>query len=339
MPAYHRSTHVIRDPSVWSFVHAVTRPVLALASFDFLSQISARLSDAGIQYAVANHDSGPVVDWMLGLVALQGVSDAAAFAFDAKNGGVRTADLARGLRGPPVCSRLQSYWSFDGCSYRKGVRACAAPDLLDQCVLPTLPLRKGGLNVAAFGLFLFIQDVCDGDLIGWIDATVAAADPGRGSPDRGEIMAAALVSALSHIPNTGAKIWSMILAELLLAGDPGRDRWVTAGASMIAVDTLVHAFLHRTGILRRLDVEHRYGAACYAPNGCAEVIGVLASQIDARQINSDFPACFPRLLQHAIWQFCATGVRDICNGVRIASGSPCQQTTCPVFTACERHPL
>jgi hypothetical protein len=35
---------------------------------------------------------------------------------------------------------------------------------------------------------------------------------------------------------------------------------------MIAVDTLVHNFLHRTGILHRLDASHAYGPACY--HGC-----------------------------------------------------------------------
>ena len=34
---------------------------------------------------------------------------------------------------------------------------------------------------------------------------------------------------------------------------------------MIAVDTLVHNFLHRTGILRRFRADHAYGLACYQP--------------------------------------------------------------------------
>jgi hypothetical protein len=47
------------------------------------------------------------------------------------------------------------------------------------------------------------------------------------------------------------------------------------GASMITIDTLVHNFLHRTGILHRLDAEHTYGMACYRPGGCASVIEAL----------------------------------------------------------------
>jgi hypothetical protein len=52
---------------------------------------------------------------------------------------------------------------------------------------------------------------------------------------------------------------------------------------MIAIDTLVHAFLHRTGVLRRADAEHPYGPQCYAPNGCSGIIAAFAQTIDARQ--------------------------------------------------------
>ena len=65
---------------------------------------------------------------------------------------------------------------------------------------------------------------------------------------------------------------------------------------MIAVDTLVHNFLHRTGILHRFRAEHAYGVACYRPGGCADIIDTVAQQIDARQFN---PAAFPRSVQHA----------------------------------------
>jgi hypothetical protein len=31
---------------------------------------------------------------------------------------------------------------------------------------------------------------------------------------------------------------------------------------MIAIDTLVHNWLHRTGILHRFEADHAYGMAC-----------------------------------------------------------------------------
>ena len=41
----------------------------------------------------------------------------------------------------------------------------------------------------------------------------------------------------------------------------------------MAVDTLVHNFLHRTGILKRLKAEHPYGVALLPrAGGCADII-------------------------------------------------------------------
>jgi hypothetical protein len=131
----------------------------------------------------------------------------------------------------------------------------------------------------------------------------------------------------------------MALADLLLGSDPLRQRWVTTGASMIAIDTLVHAFLHRTGVLRRARAEHPYGPRCYAPNGCADIIAAFAQTIDARQFHSEFPAHFPRFLQHAIWRFCATSVMNVCNGNQINDNRGCDNTHCPNFEICDRKPL
>ena len=131
----------------------------------------------------------------------------------------------------------------------------------------------------------------------------------------------------------------MALADFLLGADPARERWVTTGASMIAVDTLVHNFLHRTGTLRRFDAEHPYGPACYGPNGCAEIIEGLARHIDARAFNPDFPACFPRFIQSAIWSFCAAGGLDTCNGNRIDDRRGCENCHCPAFSRCDRIAL
>lgn len=64
----------------------------------------------------------------------------------------------------------------------------------------------------------------------------------------------------------------MALADLLLAGDPARGRWVVTGASMTAVDTLVHNWLHRSGYLHDLSAAHAYGPGCYAAGGCAAII-------------------------------------------------------------------
>ncbi|KLK94143.1 hypothetical protein AA309_05410 [Microvirga vignae] len=128
----------------------------------------------------------------------------------------------------------------------------------------------------------------------------------------------------------------MALADLLLGADPARGRWVTTGSHMIAVDTLVHNFMHRTGVLRRLNADHAYGEGCYAPRGCSAIIRGLARHIDAREFNSDFPACFPRFIQFALWHFCAESGLNICNGTRINDAMRCQNRYCPWFDGCER---
>ena len=131
----------------------------------------------------------------------------------------------------------------------------------------------------------------------------------------------------------------MALADLLLGADRRRRLWVEAGAVMIAVDTLVHNFLRRTGILARLDAAPLYGRGCYAAGGCAEILEMIAGRIDARRFNPRFPANFPRLVQHAIWRFCAEDGLDHCHGRQIDDRFRCDRAECAVFGSCDRVPL
>jgi len=108
---------------------------------------------------------------------------------------------------------------------------------------------------------------------------------------------------------------------------------------MIAVDTLVHNFLHRTGILHRFRADHAYGPACYRPGGCAEIIETVAQQIDARQFNLQFPRTFPRFVQHAIWRYCSQQGLDICNGNQIDDRKRCDNVQCSIYSTCDRKTL
>jgi len=120
-----------------------------------------------------------------------------------------------------------------------------------------------------------------------------------------------VVKPLTGISGIGPKLWSLMLAELLLVGDPERERWVSAGAGMVVVDGLMHNFLHRSGTLHRCGADHRYGPACYAPGGCAEILRHFAATVDARQFNPAFPAVFPYPGQEARRQGrAAEGDRD-----------------------------
>jgi hypothetical protein len=204
--------------------------------------------------------------------------------------------------------------------------------------LPRHDLRNGRLNQTAYSLFLFIRDLAGGDIVGWIDERLASVDPVPAS-DRPARLRQALLEPLSHIYGVSNKVLALALAELLLAGDAKRPAWIEAGAVMIAVDTLVHNSLHRTGILRELHAEHAYGPGCYAPGGCAAITERIAGKIDARRFNPAFPENFPRFVQRAIWRFCAEAGLNRCNGNHIDDRAPCEQTECPVWRLCDRVPL
>ena len=312
-------------------------PVLLLGERKFLERIRADLSRAGVVEAICLHDSASIFDWLMGIVELQGVSDAAAVGFSRANGRATWAEVTGALSRPCGCPRLRAHWSFSGCGYRRTAHACAEPHRIDGCLVPLVPARNGRLSQAAFSLALFIRDVCGGDFVGWLDGRLAKADPGLSAVDRAARMRPAVLEPLRSVHGVSDKVLSLALADLLLAGDPGRERWVVTGASMIAVDSLVHAFLHRTGILRRAGAEHPYGPACYGERGCAVLIEDLARGFDARTVNPSFPAFFPRYVQAAIWRFCAAGGWNVCNGNRIDDDHGCQQRFCPAGLSCERR--
>jgi hypothetical protein len=255
-----------------------------------------------------------------------------------RHGRLRWRDIAEALRNAPSCPKLTGYWTFENCGYRKGSGFCANPEHQQTCPLPHHDLRNGRLNQTAYSLFLFMRDLADNDIVGWIDGGLASVGSVP-TADRPARLRQSLLEPLRGIYGVSNKVLAMALSDLLLAGDPNRPTWVEAGTVMIAVDTLVHNFLHRTGILRDLDADHPYGSGCYAPGGCAAIIERIAGQIDARRFNPTFPANFPRFVQHAIWRFCAAAGLDRCNGHRIDDRSACRQSECPVFASCAREPL
>ena len=326
-------------PEAWLRCMEAIRPALVLAPRSYLGNVKERLAEAGVIAAVASRDTPVIFDWIVRLLARQGISNHAAEVFLERNGSPTFLDIADHMSKDARCSRLRCHWSFEGCGYRHSTGFCSTPHHQLGCPVTVIPARKGALAEAAIGLWLFVRDVCGGDFVSWIDDRLVAADPGLDAPERGLMMRAALLEPLTNVVGTGPKVWSMILAELLLGGDAARERWVTTGASFVAVDSLVHAYLHRTGILERLDAAHRYGSACFAPGGCTEVIAALADRIDAREFDPGAPAVFPRWVQSAIWSFCAADGWSVCNGTKIDDAVGCEQRFCPAFRHCSRLPL
>lgn len=324
-----------RRQDTWAKALAVIEPALQLSDPSFLDEVRRSLDGHGVMRAVAARDSPTIYDWLLGVMQFQGISDANAVAFSENRDPVGWGNVAAGIAEEAPCERLQSYWHFEGCNYRKLSWSCSMPRLLSSCPLPTHPLRNGRLSQGAYHLFLFIRDVCGGDIVGWIDDRMERADQ-LGVPNRTAVMRRALLEPMGNIHGLSNKVLSMALSSLLMVADPHRERWVTTGASMIVIDTLIHNFLHRTGILRRFHADHLYGPGCYAPGGCSTIVEELAARVDARTFNPVFPANFPRYIQHAIWRFCSQSHCNICNGNQIDDSGRCEKRYCPSFANCER---
>jgi len=332
---------VRHSPPPTDFALALFKAVCrAAGSRTLIDDLRRGLSRAGLVAAVRDHDNDRLFDWLVEAISYQGVSDAVAGAYMNAHGRVAAFDVATGLAAGPSCPKLTSYWQFESCGYHKGSGTCSEPDHARCCPVPSHDLRNGRLNQSAYATYLFFRDVTSHDLVGWIDRQLESASAAGGAGGgRRAALRQSLLGPMGQIYGVSNKVLSMALASLLLGADPGRPLWVETGASMIAIDTLVHNWLHRTGILAGLGCEHPYGPRCYGPNGCAGIIEAMSVRIDARQFNPDYPADFPRFVQKAIWWFCAQAGLNECNGNRVDDRAACGRDDCPIGALCARQPL
>ena len=281
--------------------------------------------------------SSKVFEWLMAALSYQGISDAVARSYMATHERPTWTKIARGVKNG-ACPLLESYWGFHGCGFRKTAQTCARPDMMESCPLPAHDFRNGNLSQLAYSLFLFIRDVAGGDLIDWIDRRLAEAQLG---PPEGRLgrMQQAIIGPLAGVHGASYKVLNMALSDLLLIGRAHNPLWAEVATGLIAVDTLVHNFLVRTGILARAQADHPYGPQCYGPTGCASVLSILSEAIDARQFNPGFPKIFPRYVQHAIWAYCAHEGLSVCNGNSIDDRDRCQNRYCRLYAACDRISL
>jgi hypothetical protein len=287
--------------------------------------------------AIERHDSARIFNWLMQALSYQGIADRIAHDYMQRHGSARWASIKASLARKPSCPKLRGYWAFYDCRYRKATKTCAEPRHMTACPLPRLPLRNGHLNQMAYSLFLFMHDVADGDFVGWIDQQLAAAK--SQSPNRLVALREAIIGPLRNVYGVSDKVLAMALSSMLLGAGKERPLWFEVGATFVAVDTLVHNFLHRTGILERLSAAHPYGDRCYRPGGCADILGFLAAKIDAREFNRGFPKRFPRFVQSAIWWYCAENGLGVCNGNQIADDRRCDNGHCQLFRRCDRVAL
>lgn len=305
---------------------------------NLIHEIRADLRAEGVLAAIRRHDTATLFDWLVAALSYQGISDRVATGYMDRHGRVQLTDIEAKLVVGRGCPKLQSYWHYYSCRYDKLSRTCAEPDHVDGCPVSSHDLRNGRLNQTAYALYFFVRDVADGDLVGWIDRQLRDSDQ-QHDAHRLARMRAALVEPLRQVYGLSDKVVTMTLSSLLLAAPRGFAAWAEVGASMIAIDTLVHNFLHRTGILHRFGATHAYGGACYRPGSCAEIIDRAARHIDARAFNPTFPTIFPRFVQHAIWRYCAQQGLGVCNGNRIDDRKSCDNAYCQIRSICDRIAL
>jgi hypothetical protein len=307
-------------------------------SASYLDDVGAELRGRGVIRAIRDRDTPALFDWLIEASSFQGISDTVASGYMAQHGSVRWSEIAEALSRQPSCPKLGGYWRFYDCRYHKGADTCSEPGHIDGCPLPRHPLRNGRLNQMAYSLFLFMRDVADDDFVDWIDWQLDTANSEPRS-DRLAGLREAIIGPLRNVYGVAAKVLAMAMSSLLLSAGKRKPLWLEVGASFVAVDTLVHNYLHRTGILQRLCAGHPYGTGCYKPGGCADIISMIAAHIDARQFNPAFPATFPRFVQHAIWRYCAGNGLDVCNGNRVDDDTQCGNMHCQLFRRCDRIAL
>ncbi|WP_128935501.1 hypothetical protein [Bradyrhizobium zhanjiangense] len=304
----------------------------------FLDEIDDEVREAGLDRAIALGSTPPIFDWLLTTFSLQGVSDKVARNYVAKHGAACWADIEAAIRDAPSCPKLRSYWHFEGCRYDKTSFTCSEPDHIDACPLPRPRLRNGRLNSLAWAFGLFVRDIMGGDLVGWIDHQLESAQ-GASRPELEAARQEALIGPLRNIYGISDKILTMTLSTLLIGARNIRPVWFETGKAMIAVDTLVHNWLVRTGIVQECGVPHAFGAACYGRGGCAEIIRTVADRIDASSFNRAFPPWFPRFVQNSIWRLCSADFLNLCNGNRIDDRRACEIGYCHLYQRCSRIPL
>jgi hypothetical protein len=319
----------------WAYAVNMIETVTWLAGRpDYLDDLRETVASLKLFEGTGRSRSARLFEWLARAMSYQGISDGVARTYMADHGAPRWASIAHGLKASS-CPLLESYWHFHGCHYRKSAHTCAMPHLIEDCALPAHAFRNGNLNQLAYSLFLFIADIAGGDLVGWIDARLSEADHGSGD-DRIEAMAAAIIEPLAGVHGLSHKVLNMALADLLVVGNDRNPRWGQVGGCLIAIDTLVHNFLVRTGILSRAGARHAYGPQCYGRRGCAALLSALSADIDARQFNEQFPKFFPRYVQRAIWTYCAAEGLNVCNGRSIKDGQSCANADCRLFSNCDR---
>src|SRR5258706_8501086 len=141
-----------------------------------IEDLRAEFSYSGLLNAIQRHDNDVLFEWLVRAMSYQGVSDLVAATYLDKHGSISVADVERCINVNAPCPKLESYWSFKGCGYRKSAASCNQPHHFAACRLPKLPARNGSLGQAGVSLHLFLRDIAGGDFVAWLDTRLEQAD-------------------------------------------------------------------------------------------------------------------------------------------------------------------
>lgn len=273
-----------------------------------------------------------IFNWLMRQFSYQGISDEIADKFIEEHGNATYRQIVRRMNKlNRKCHKLKDFESFQNCGYKKSKQECDNQKLFSDCPLPKHDLRNGRLNQMAYSLYFFIRDKCGGNIMEYIDNFFMNYELTK----QKNIIKAKndFITELSPISGVSNKLINMAFGDFLIGFDRRKKRWLAVGANMIAVDSLVHNFFHRFGILKFYKSEHQ-ASDCYNENGCMSIIEKISKQIDCCEINPSYPTYFPRFIQYSIWRFCTQQYGDVCNGNNIKDDYPCENNACPYFKKC-----
>ena len=238
------------------------------------------------------HKSIKLYEYLLGCFLFAGDVDQSNYSCYAKQRVKPTVNRVKGALQAAQCPKLATFEAFTGCGYQKTKPSCRKPAFLSSCPLPAFDLKLGSLNQMAFSLYFFLRYVAGGDFY-----TLATQHFGQGQLTDGEISnrLQGFIEKVTTIANVGPKLAYMALSGLFLTRYHGWD-YRRVGLHMIAVDSLVHNFLHRTGIPGFYQLDHAYEPRCHTEKGC---LGVIQDLAVFRRF--DFKVRFDYLKQEQTW--------------------------------------
>ena len=213
------------DPVALDFATRLIHQVCCFAgSFDLVEEFR----DQYLIAAVAHHDTAALFNWLMHDFSFQGISDQIAADYLRRHGQATWRSVRKNLSKGPSCPKLQSYWAFHDCRYEKTSGTCAEPDHIASCPLPSHRLRNGHLNQLAYSLYLFIRDVADADLVGWIDERLSETND-EADPDRLTPAGKALIEPLRNVYGVSDKVLTVALSGILIGTADVRPNWLQVG--------------------------------------------------------------------------------------------------------------